>query len=277
MTFMGLKLPKPKSIVVVRYVGMITLAFFISHYLSYQKLPFSSGYVFPFRTFLVVLIFGVFVCETNAFIYRYLKETHLFKASIKEIILRQFLYSAIGTAMVFTILFVSINILLYGNPFNLFSFMKYLSICIVVAFFEDVLITFKDVQILLKQKSTNQTGNKVEEIIVQHGGRKIKFNPMSLAYLRSEGGVVTILDQNLQEFTTNFNSFNEIEQQLPPKDFFRINRQFFINRQVIKSIKKDKNRKLKVILEKPYQKEEVVDSLNVSRYKSLPFKQWYLG
>lgn len=266
-----------KSIVFVRYTGMIALTFFISHYLSYQKLPFSNGYSFPLRTFLIVLLFGIFICETNAFIYRYLKETHLYKESLQKIIVKQFTYSALGTTIVFAVLFITINNIVFGNPFNPLSFAKYLSICIVVALFEDVLITFKDVQKLFRQKVDKDSRNGLKEIIVQHGGRSISFNPTSLAYLRSEGGVVTILDQNLQEYTTNFNSLNEIEEQLPPNDFFRINRQYFINRQVIKSIKKDKNRKLKVILEKPYQKEEVVEALNVSRYKSLPFKQWYLG
>ena len=257
---------------------MLLLSFFICHYLSYQKLPFSEGYEFPLTTFIVVVIFGVFICESNAFIYRYLKETKLYNKPLKSIILLQFLYSIIGTTIVFSILYFVINYLIFGTSFSFFSFSKYLLIIISIALFEDMILTSRDVLKVYKSSVSGETkAQKVfDKIIIEQGGNIIEFETEDLAYLHSEGGIVTILGQDLKEYTTHFNSLNEIEEKLPPTIFFRINRQYFVNRNIIKSIKKDKNRKLKVILESPYSKEEAQE-LNVSRYKSLDFKNWYLN
>jgi len=270
---------KIRSIVLVRYSAMILLSFFISHYLSYQKLPFTANYEFPLRTLIVVVIFGIFICESNAFIYRYLKETKSYNNRLITIIGKQFIYSTIVTSVVFGFLYFIINYLIFGHPFSFFSFTKYLLVIVSIALFEDVILTFRDILKLYNTSFLNaQNSDTVfDKIVVQQGSNTIEFDTEDLAYLHSENGIVTILDQNLKEYTTHFNSLNEIEEKLPPTTFFRINRQYFINRNIIKSIKKDKNRKLKVLLDKPYQKEEVYDGLNVSRYKSIDFKKWYLA
>ncbi len=258
---------------------MVMLSIFISHYLSYGKLPFTVDYEFPTRTFLVVLVFGIFICESNAFIYRFLKETRSYNSSLKEIILTQFFYSALATSFIFSILYFVINLLIFGSPFSFLSFTKYLLIIVSIALFEDVILTFRDIiKLYTTSSSTKNVSQKVfDKIVVQNGSKTIEFDTEDLAYLHSENGIVTILDQDLNEYTTQYNSLNEIEEKLPPTIFFRINRQYFVNRNIIKSIKKDKNRKLKVLLDDPYLKESIFDGLNVSRYKSMDFKKWYLA
>ncbi|NAS11952.1 LytTR family DNA-binding domain-containing protein [Poritiphilus flavus] len=270
---------KMKSIVFIRYFSMISLAFFITHYLSYRKLPFSDGYEFPLQSFAIVLIFGLFICELNAFIYRRLKDSYLGSMSLRQIILRQFALSAAGTAIMFSVLFIGINVLLIGRTFHPPSFFLYILMCIGIALFEDVLITAKDFYSMYQKSREKNFKHKgeVNKILVEHGEKTLEFEAGELAYLRSKNGVVTILDQNLKEYTTNFGSLSEIEEQLPSTEFFKINRQYYINRKVIKSIKKDNNRKLKVLLEKPYQGNESSEGLNVSRYKSVLFKRWYLS
>jgi hypothetical protein len=271
-------LSKRQSVVFVRYISVVLLSFFLSHYLNYQKLPFTPGYEFPLRTFIFVIIFGIFICESNAFIYRYLKETRSYNNSLKAIIGQQFIYSAVVTIIIFSTLYIVINLIVFDNPFSFFSFTKFLLIIIAIALFEDIILTFRDILKLYNASlSKFDNSNKVfDKILVQQGNNTIEFDTEELAYLHSENGVVTILDQYLNEYTTQYNSLNEIEEKLPPTIFFRINRQYFVNRNIIKSIKKDKNRKLKVILDKPYQKQEGYDGLNVSRYKSMDFKKWYL-
>ncbi len=258
---------------------MISLAFFITHYLSYRKLPFSPGYEFPLKSFAIVLVFGLFICELNAFIYRTLKKFFLGGMSLKQIILRQFLYSAIGTTVMFTVLFICIQVFWFDRKFHLPSFLLYLLMCIGIALFEDVLITAKDFYRLYMKNRIKDKKQDVEirKILVERGDKTLEFEVEELAYLHSKNGVITILDQSLKEYTTNFGSLREIEEKLPSADFFRINRQYYINRKVIRSIKKDSNRKLKVILDKAYQGNERSQELNVSRYKSVLFKKWYLG
>lgn len=267
-----------KTILIVRYTGMVSLAFFLTHYLTRQQLPFTPDYQFPLQSFLIVLLFGLFICESNAFIYRYLKETRTYNHSLQQIIGKQFLWSAAATALVYTVLFLLINQGVFGRPFHFPGYAKYLLICIAIALFEDVLLTSWDMyQVFSGKTKADSLKNTVEKIVIKQGSNQIELNTRELALLRSEHGIVTITDQNLHDYTTHFNSLNELEEQLPPTDFFRINRQYFVHRNVIKAIQKDKNRKLRVVLEKPFLKKTLKEGLMVSRYKNVDFKKWYLS
>ena len=78
-------------------------------------------------------------------------------------------------------------------------------------------------------------------------------------YLFTTDGRNYLLDQSLEQ----------LENELAPQDFFRVNRKFFINIKTIKDIISYSNSRLKVIL-KSYKEDEII----VARERVKDFKDW---
>ncbi len=68
-------------------------------------------------------------------------------------------------------------------------------------------------------------------------------------------------------------SLDKMEKQLPPIDFFRINRQFILQRSAILGYKKESNGRLEILL---MEHDKLPSSLFMSRTKAPIFKKWIL-
>lgn len=72
------------------------------------------------------------------------------------------------------------------------------------------------------------------------------------------------------KFQIDYNTLDEVEDLLDPRQFYRANRQFIINIEALQSVKPVENSKLIIRLKEPNHKLEI----DMSRLKSPEFKRW---
>jgi two-component system, LytTR family, response regulator LytT len=73
-----------------------------------------------------------------------------------------------------------------------------------------------------------------------------------------------------EKFNMDFESLDEIEEMLDPDVFFRVNRQFIVNRNAVQRVWGIENSKMMVKLKDPHQNIEI----DMSRQKAPVFKKW---
>ncbi len=272
----ALKINAGKQEILIRYTLMLLLAIFIAHYLSYQKLPFfSPDYSFPIQTFIVVTIFGIFICETNTYIYSYLNSRKPFVEKIRERLLWQYGLTLSSTVLVFSILFFIINMVIFNRPFNFFTFSLYLGICLFISAFEATVYTSRELYksfVLQKKKNLERKNDLTGSFQFKVNTKTYNLLYHEIAYLFSSKGMVSIYDKDGKKYLSNFTSLNEIPP-LPEHLFFRINRQMIINKKVIYSFKTIENRKTTLFLREGLK--NGFGDIIISRYKSAAFKKWY--
>ncbi len=120
---------------------------------------------------------------------------------------------------------------------------------------------------LLQSLQTTPAAYK-KRFLVKQGQRLISLAVDQVAYFSSEDKVVFLVDRQRGKFVLSA-SLDELEQQLDPDAFFRLNRQFLVAFTVIQGIQPFFNGKLKV---------QVVPSIEggivVSRERASSFKEW---
>jgi DNA-binding LytR/AlgR family response regulator len=125
----------------------------------------------------------------------------------------------------------------------------------------------ENVQNLLKTLRPEQPTYK-SRFLVKLGDRLIFIPAGEIAYFMAEEKIVLIITTDHKKYIAD-HSLDELEPQMNPKDFFRLNRQFLAHIQSIKNINQYFNGKLKLNLQ-PLPAQEVV----VSRERASLFKKW---
>jgi two-component system, LytTR family, response regulator LytT len=123
-------------------------------------------------------------------------------------------------------------------------------------------------QALIKALQTTPTKEYKTRFLVKMGERLISIPESEIAYFYADSKIVLLITQDNKKYAVDY-SLDELENQLNPIYFYRLNRQFFTHFRAIQSVHNYFNGKLKIIL-KPEMKEEIT----VSREKSSDFKQW---
>lgn len=107
-----------------------------------------------------------------------------------------------------------------------------------------------------------------QRFLISKGDSLIPLNVSDIAYVYTEDKAVMIKTKSAKSYFINY-SLDELESQLDPNDFFRLNRQFITSLSAIDKISQYFNGKLKIELD-PKQEGEVI----VSRAKTPLFKNW---
>ncbi len=101
-------------------------------------------------------------------------------------------------------------------------------------------------------------------------GEHIRSIPVDkLVMFSADGRVVYIVTDQGREYIVDY-KMEELDEILDPEIFFRINRSYTVNINFIRDVIVYSNSRLKILLEKEYEKE-----LIVSREKVNPFKLWF--
>ncbi len=98
------------------------------------------------------------------------------------------------------------------------------------------------------------------------------LNTEDIAFIHSKRGMISLHMKDNQRYITDHSSLESLEKKLHGGEFFRINRQYLVNREIIDLIKHDVNRKLKV-----YFKPHITtpdEEVKVSRYKHNQLMEW---
>ena len=100
------------------------------------------------------------------------------------------------------------------------------------------------------------------------GKSHVIINYTNIACFQKDS-LIYINTNDKQQFITDFQTMEEIEEVLNPKFFFRANRQFIINVNAVESFKTDVYSKLIVKLKAPLN-----ITVDISREKAQTFKSW---
>tara|TARA_B100001094_G_C18174046_1_gene796848 strand:+ start:1305 stop:2066 length:762 start_codon:yes stop_codon:yes gene_type:complete len=119
----------------------------------------------------------------------------------------------------------------------------------------------------LMQNLSNENVYK-QRFLISKGDSLIPVATSQISYIYTEDKAVLIKTNDNKNYFINY-SLDDLEAQLNPNQFFRLNRQFITNINAITKISQYFNGKLKIELS-PEQESEVI----VSRAKTPIFKNW---
>ena len=254
---------------IVRYALVTFLCLVIVHVITYNKLPLANDYRFPVRPFFVVLTFGMILCTSNYLLLRKIHINKFYTDHKLQNFIVDIIFHSLVTILVYSILYVVINQIIFGYDFTLVNYLRYLFISLLIIQFEH---TFRKALIV---NGKTETKGLHHVILIKNGNKLLRLHPEEICYFKSSGGIVTMLINNhSSEKNTQFNSLNQLVGQLPEPLFFKVNRQFLINKNHIVSVKNDVNRKLKIVVKPDLNIDETFE-LTVSRYLNSQFKSWY--
>ncbi len=120
----------------------------------------------------------------------------------------------------------------------------------------------------LFKKSYSQNGEYRKRFLIKKGNDFISIKTDDIAYCYAAHKLVFIVDNKAQRFIMD-RSLNDLEKELDPAVFFRINRKYLANIHHIRRIKTYGKSKLSVELN-PAASEEII----ISQENTMAFKQW---
>jgi DNA-binding LytR/AlgR family response regulator len=122
-------------------------------------------------------------------------------------------------------------------------------------------------QQLLQPKPTNQPVYK-KRFLVKRGTDYISVKTEDIAYFYATHKLVCMVNKKAEKFILDL-SLSDIEKQVDPVAFYRINRKYLVNMGAIKRIKSYPKSKLEVEVDPPVNDEIIISQENVA-----PFKDW---
>ena len=114
----------------------------------------------------------------------------------------------------------------------------------------------------------NQNADYRKRFLLKKGNDLIALKTEDIAYCYAAHKIVFIVDNKAQRFILD-RSLNDLEKELDPAVFFRINRKYLVNMHYIQRIKTHIKSKLLVELNPPASEEIIISQEN-----AMAFKQW---
>jgi two-component system, LytTR family, response regulator len=116
---------------------------------------------------------------------------------------------------------------------------------------------------------SNPSKKMYKERFMVHSGKSYSvINYSNIGYFVKDT-LVYLVTNDKQQFLTDFETMEEVEDLLDPKFFYRANRQYIININAVDSFRSDVYGKMVVQLKQP-----LVVSIDISREKAQAFKNW---
>lgn len=112
----------------------------------------------------------------------------------------------------------------------------------------------------------NRTAYK-QNFLVRSGNKLVPLNLSQIAYFYSEDNIAYIVSNEPKKYLSGYNLY-QLEEILDPKKFFRINRQYIVNREAISHLKAYVKGQVKLYIK------GMVDSTIISRQKTPLLKEW---
>lgn len=131
------------------------------------------------------------------------------------------------------------------------------------------LFTPANYRLLTEQVKDNYSNSYRTRFLSKVGQRIFFISTTDVAYFAAENKIVFLVDKEGNRFVIN-NTMENLERELNPKDFFRLNRKVIIHAEAIDQIKPFHNSRLKLQLKGIAVAEEMI----ISRERVADFKQW---
>jgi two-component system, LytTR family, response regulator len=105
-----------------------------------------------------------------------------------------------------------------------------------------------------------------KRFLVKRGSDYVSIRTCDIAYFYATHKLVCMVDNTNQKFLLD-QSLSEIEKQLDPSSFYRINRKYILQQNAIKKIRTYPKSKLQVELEPAIQEDIIISQENVAAFK----------
>ncbi|MVM31318.1 hypothetical protein GO755_14840 [Spirosoma sp. HMF4905] len=122
-----------------------------------------------------------------------------------------------------------------------------------------------------EQLRTHDKTIRQEGIRVRSGRQELSVPFSEIKGVYVDGDYTVLVTEQSKKYLLD-QSLDKVEQSIPSESFFRLNRQYILNRQAIEGFKRIENGKLSLIL---YNTDHFPDTLQVSRTKAPAFKAWF--
>lgn len=122
-------------------------------------------------------------------------------------------------------------------------------------------------QNLINWPTTNPSGTFKKRFLVKRGTDYQSIRTDDIAYFYAAHKLVCMVDHKGQKFILD-QSLSDIEGQLDPAMFYRVNRKYLLNMGAIKRIKSYPKSKLLLEVEPPLHEEVIISQENVSAFKA---------
>ncbi|MFT3795502.1 LytR/AlgR family response regulator transcription factor [Flavobacterium sp.] len=142
---------------------------------------------------------------------------------------------------------------------------------IVAVNFIYILMRYYEIWQQSEQRLADEKTLKTEGINLKIGDKNVKFSLKEIHGFFVEDGFTYLINADFKTFIVD-SSLDNLEQKLPERYFFRVNRKFILHRNAIVSFKRIEDSKLLLttLAQKP-----LPDSLPMSRLKAPAFKKWF--
>ncbi|MEM8528538.1 MAG: LytTR family DNA-binding domain-containing protein [Bacteroidota bacterium] len=126
----------------------------------------------------------------------------------------------------------------------------------------------KPVKIIVEKETKTELPTKSIEASI--GNKKFLFQPEEIAFFSSKNKITQVYTLEGKRYLSN-QSLKQVYQSLDSHQFFQANRQFIVNRTIIKGYQKLPNRKTELLLNSLA---SVDESILISKEKSPVFLKW---
>jgi two-component system LytT family response regulator len=120
-------------------------------------------------------------------------------------------------------------------------------------------------QQLMQTKQTNLPAYK-KRFLVKRGTDYISVKTEDISYFYATHKLVCMVNKKAEKFILDI-SLSDIEKQIDPVSFYRINRKYLVNMSAIKRIRAYPKSKLEVEVEPPVNDEIIISQENVAAFK----------
>ncbi len=252
---------------ILRVILITLIALTLVHLVAYPRLPFSTNYQFPITPFLVIFFCGTAMCTTNYVVIRRLDKLLEKQTSVRNRFLTEFLIVFVTTGVTYTATYLLVFKLYFGAVLNWVHYTRFLVLCEGIMIFEYVLLKALVGHQFTMAINPGKIGIKTRK-------ESLAIDQSNIVLFHSSNGVVSVQIKDGKKVITQFTSLEEVENKVSDFIFFRVNRQYLVNREMIGGFKKQKNRKLTLNLDSNYSYGSDVN-ITISRYKSQQFKEWW--
>ncbi len=121
-------------------------------------------------------------------------------------------------------------------------------------------------QQLVASRERPQAGEYKKRFLVRRGTDYISIKTEAIAYFYATHKLVCMVDDKNQKYILD-QSLAEIEKQLDPSQFYRVNRKYLVQLNSIKKMKAYPKSKLQLELEPPVNDEIIISQENVTAFK----------
>ena len=122
-------------------------------------------------------------------------------------------------------------------------------------------------QAIMNWPNSNPAGSFKKRFLVKRGTDYQSIRIEDIAYFYAAHKLVCMVDNKGQKFILD-QSLSDIEGQLDPALFYRVNRKYLLNMSAIKRIKSYPKSKLLLEVEPPLHEEVIISQENVSAFKA---------